>query len=191
MKCIAICGSPRPAGNTEILLKKALAVLDQAGIRGELIRLADRPIKPCTACGQCRKNKDKHCTLTGDDFEDIFTRMQEADIILTGSPVYFGSATPELMALLDRAGYVSRGNGNLFSRKLGGPVVVGRRAGHNFTFAQLLYWYMINGMVVPGSTYWNIAFGGAIGEVNEDEEGVETVEVFAQNLAWLAEKIGA
>ena len=64
-----------------------------------------------------------------------------------------------------------------------------RRAGHNFTFGQLLYWFMIMGMVVPGSSYWNIAFGRQPGEVTNDEEGLETVDNFADNLIWLAEKL--
>lgn len=191
MRCVAICGSPREGGNTEIMLKRALAVLKEAGHDTELIRLAGKTITPCTACGMCRKNQDMKCTITGDDFDGVFEQMLAAGIILVGSPVYFGSATPELMALLDRAGYVGRSNGTPFARKLGGPVTVGRRAGQNFTLAQLLYWYMINGMVVPGSTYWNVGFGGAIGDVNEDEEALRTVDNFAQNLAWLAEKIEA
>jgi len=103
--------------------------------------------------------------------------------------VYFGSATGELTALLDRAGYVARKNGNLFARKVGGAVVVARRIGQNFTLAQLLMWFMINGMVVPGSSYWNIAFGKNPGDVREDDEGVETVREFAENLAWLCERI--
>ena len=115
--------------------------------------------------------------------------MRAADIILLGSPVYFGSATADLMALLDRAGYVGRANGNVFSRKLGGPIVVARRAGQNFTLAQLLFWFMIMDMVVPGSSYWNIGFGRLQGEVAEDAEGVDTVCHFARNLAWLAKSL--
>jgi len=111
-----------------------------------------------------------------------------ADIIVVGSPVYFGSATPEIMALLDRAGYISRFNGHLFSRKLGGAITVARRAGQNFTFAQLLYWFLLNDMIVAGSTYWNIAFGTKKGDVNQDAEAIETVTRFAENLAWLAKK---
>ncbi|HUT64032.1 MAG TPA: NAD(P)H-dependent oxidoreductase, partial [Anaerolineae bacterium] len=93
------------------------------------------------------------------------------------------------MALLDRAGYVARHNGNLFNRKVGGPVAVARRIGQNFTVAQLLMWYMINGMIVPGSSYWNIAFGRNKGEVMQDEEGIKTIRTFAENIAWLLEKI--
>jgi multimeric flavodoxin WrbA len=130
--------------------------------------------------------------LTGDDFPEILGAIKAADVIVVGSPVYFGSATPELMALLDRAGYVARcGGENFLSRKIGGPVTVARRAGQNFTFAQLLYWFLINDMVVPGSTYWNVAFGRAAGDVQDDIEGLETVDRFADNLIWLAEKLRA
>lgn len=189
MKAIGICGSPREAGNTEILLQKCLDTLEANGIPGELVRLREHTVHGCIACGACFKNRDGKCAVTNDDFNDLFEQICAADIIVIGSPVYFGSATPETMALLDRAGYVSRANGNVLSRKLGGPVVVARRAGQNFTYAQLLLWYMINDMVVPGSSYWNIAFGRAVGEVANDKEGMETIARFAENLAWLAKKL--
>lgn len=191
MKAIAICGSPRVEGNTEALLNLCLERLATLGFDTELVRLAEKLVLPCKGCGTCGKRQDRRCSTDSDDFHDIFARMLEAEIVIVGSPVYFGSATPQMMALLDRAGYVARKNGNLFSRKLGGPVVVARRAGQNFTFAQLLYWFMINEMIVPGSSYWNIAFGAAKGEVAEDQEGLETVSRFAENLGWLARKVFA
>jgi multimeric flavodoxin WrbA len=172
MEAIAICGSPREGANTETLLKKCLSTLESGGIAGELVRLGEYKIDPCNACRKCFKHRDNKCVLD-DDFHKVFAKMLEADIIIVGSPVYYGSATPETMALLDRAGYVARANGDLFSRKLGGPVAVARRAGQNFTYAQLMFWFMINGMVVPGSTYWNIGFGGDVGKVNEDTEAIE------------------
>ncbi len=189
MKAIAICGSPRENGNTETLLTTCLDVLETEGIGVELIPLRTKTVQGCIACRTCQKTKDKTCAIKDDDFHDIFQVMQQADIIVVGSPVYFGSATPQLMTLLDRAGYVSRANGDLFSRKVGGPITVARRAGQNFTYAQLLYWFMVNDMVVPGSTYWNVAIGRAPGDVNDDTEGIETVQRFAQNLAWLAKKL--
>jgi len=189
VKAVAICGSPREGGNTELLLRRCLDGLARQGIDGEFVSLRGKRIVPCTACGACGKRRDKTCAIRDDDFHPVFETMQSAHILVTGSPVYFGSATPQLMALLDRAGYVSRANGNLFSRRIGGPVVVARRAGHNFTFAQLLYWYLINDMVVPGSSYWTVATGRAAGEVAQDEEGLRTVDRFAENLAWLAGKL--
>jgi multimeric flavodoxin WrbA len=191
MKAIAINGSARTAGNTETLLEKCLAVLVGKGISGELIRLSEKEVTPCKACGACFKSKDNTCIMQDDDFQEIYDRMRDADIILLGSPVYFGSATANLTALMDRAGYVGRANGNVFSRKLGGPVVVARRAGQNFTLAQLLFWFMIMDMVVPGSSYWNIGIGREPGEVKEDTEALDTITHFAENLAWLAKKVNA
>ncbi len=189
MKAVAICGSPRDKGNTEILLERCLAVLADAGIETELIRLSERRIEMCTACKECFQNRDQRCVIDEDDFHEVFEKMTAAEIIVVGSPTHYGSASPKLMALLDRAGYVSRANGELFKRKLGGPVAVARRAGHNFTYAQMLFWYFINGMVVPGSTYWNIGFGLEPGDVNSDKEALETITGFAENLAWLVKKL--
>ena len=79
--------------------------------------------------------------------------------------------------------------GRVFEDKVGGPIVVARRAGQNFTFAQLLFFFMITGMIVPGSTYWNVAFGREKGEARDDEEGIRTVRNFGKKVAWLAKKI--
>lgn len=188
---VAICGSPRRYGNTETLLQRTLDRLKAQGISGELIPLSGKTIRGCTACNGCRESKDWTCpAIQEDDFAPIMQAMLRADIIIVGSPVYFGSASPEIMALLDRAGYVSKANGDLFSRKIGGPIAVARRAGHNFTYAQLLMWYMINDMIVPGSSYWNVALAREPGAVMQDEEALETVDRFADNLAWLAKKLG-
>ena len=186
MKILAISGSPRKGGNTDTLLKVALDVLNKKGIETEFITLSGKKILTCNVCMAC--SNEPTCILE-DDFDTIFRAMLDSDGFIIGSPVYFGSATAEITALLDRAGYVSRKNGNLFYRKVGGPVVVARRIGQNFTFAQLLLWYMINGMIVPGSTYWNIAFGSHSGDVMKDAEGIETIEAFAENLAWILMKI--
>jgi multimeric flavodoxin WrbA len=188
MHAVAISGSPRKKSNTEVLLRRCLDGLAKSGITGELITLRDKTIKGCRACETCRRNKDKRCNTRDDDFHPVFEAMLKADIIVVGSPVYFGSATPEMMALLDRAGYVAKVNGDLFSRKLGGPVAVARRAGHNFTYAQLMFWFMINDMIVPGASYWNVALAREPGKVLEDKEALATVDRFAENLAWLAQK---
>lgn len=187
---LAISGSPRRSGNTETLLRRCLDRLSEQGIPGELVSLAGLRLQGCQACGACGETKDESCPGgSGDDFDGVFQKMRRADILVVGSPTYFGSATPELMALLDRAGYVSRANGHLFSRKIGGPITVARRAGHNFTYAQLMFWYTINDMIVPGSTYWPVALAREPGAVMKDEEALRTVDRFADNLAWLAGKL--
>ncbi len=189
MKALAINGSSRKNGNTAYLLQRCLDQLANNGIEGELVQLAGKTIKPCTACRTCYEKMNKKCTQEEDAFHEVFEKMQAADIIVVGSPTYFGSATSQMMALLQRAGYVSRANGNLFSRKLGGPVAVARRAGENFTYAQLMYFFMVNDMVVPGSTYWNVSVAKAPGDAEKDTEAIETIDRFAANLAWLADKL--
>jgi multimeric flavodoxin WrbA len=190
MRVLGISGSPRRGGNTDILIHAALDVLTAEGIETEFLSLADRPVKPCVACGGCLKGDELRCVQHDPAFEGVLEKFAAADGILVGSPVYFGSATPQTMALLDRVGFVARRHPELLRRKAGAAIVVARRAGQNFTFAQLNYFFLISEMIVPGSTYWNIAFGREKGEVNNDAEGMETVRTLARNMAWLMQKLG-
>ncbi len=188
-KIIGIIGSPRVGGNTEYLVKAALsAATKENEFKTEIIRLAGKKINPCTACLAC---KEKRRCIIEDDFDPIFEKMVAADGIVIGSPVYFGSATPEIKSLIDRAGYVSVYSGRLFENKVGGPIVVARRAGQNFTFAQLLFFFLHQGMIVPGSTYWNIGFGREKGKVKEDEEGITTARNFGKKMVWTIKKLKA
>ena len=115
--------------------------------------------------------------------------MKESHAIVLSSPVYSGSATALLKAFMERTGYISTGSGKVFSGKVGGPLVVARRAGQNFTFAQILYWFHVQGFFMPGSTYWNIAFGREKGEVEQDSEGLKTAWNFGKNIAFLIKKL--
>ncbi len=185
MKAIGIVGSPRKNGNTEILTRHTLKAIEEAGLDTELIRLAGRDIRPCDACMVCRN--EERCPID-DDLFPIYTKMKEADAVILASPVYFGSANALLKALMDRTGYISYDT-RPFAGKVGGPLVVARRAGQNFTFAQIMYWFHILGFFMPGSTYWNIAFGRQLGEVEEDEEGLRTAWYFGKNIVFLVKKL--
>ena len=187
MKVVAISGSPRPQGNTRLLLEAALKVLEGHGIATEYLSLHGKDIRPCLACMKCAEDKNR-CAQE-DDFMPVFEARAAADGLIVGSPVYFGSATPNLMALLDRAGYVARQGDNVFARKVGTPIVVARRAGVNFTYAQLQLWFCIMGMYVPGSSYWPIAYGLKPGDAAADAEGLKTITDLADNMAWLLKKL--
>jgi multimeric flavodoxin WrbA len=189
MRVLGISGSPRPGGNTDILVNTALEVLAAEGLETEFLSLADRPIKPCVACRGCFASDTTRCVQDDPAFEGILDKFAQADGVLIGSPVYFGSATPQIMALLDRVGYVARKHPQLLRRKVGAAIVVARRAGQNFTFAQLNYFFLISEMIVPGSTYWNVAFGREKGEVRNDAEGMDTVKKLAENMAWLMKRL--
>jgi multimeric flavodoxin WrbA len=185
MKVVGIVGSPRKNGNTEILTAHTLAAIAEEGIETELIRLAGLDIKPCTACDYCRT--EGKCNIK-DDLNPVYEKMKQADGIILATPVYFGSATALMRACMERSGRISR---EAFQGKAGGPLVVARRAGHNFTFAELTLWFQILGFFIPGSTYWNIGFGREKGDIENDEEGMRTAWTFGKNLAFLVKKLKA
>jgi len=186
MKVVGIVGSPRQKGNTEMLTAHTLKAIAEEGLDTELIPLSGLDIRPCNACMVCAK--EERCPIE-DDLFPVYLKMKAADGIILASPVYFGSATALLKGLMERVAYISRQNNHTLSRKVGGALVVSRRGGGNFTFAQLTLWFQIMGMVVPGSTYWNIAFGREKGEVSADEEGMKTAWDFGKNIAWVVKRL--
>jgi multimeric flavodoxin WrbA len=191
LKVIAFNGSPRKDGNTALLLKRVLQVLEAEGIKTELIQLAGKPIRGCNACRTCYTTKNKRCVIEDDNVNAYIQKMLKADGIILGSPVYFSMMTPELKALIDRAGYVARANKDMFKRKVGAAVVAVRRAGALPTFDAINHFFLISQMIVPGSSYWNIGVGRKKGDVANDEEGMETMETLGKNMAWLLKKTKA
>jgi multimeric flavodoxin WrbA len=186
LKAIGIVGSPRKNGNTEIITNHVLKAISEEGIETELIQLAGRDIRPCNACMACQK--EERCSIQ-DDMFPLYLKMKESDAIILSSPVYFGSCTGLMKAFIERTGYVARFGKNSFAGKVGGPLVVARRAGKNFTLAQIMYWFMIMDMIVPGSTYWNVSVGREKGEVENDKEGMATAWHFGKNIASLVKKL--
>ena len=159
MKVVGVAGSLRPKSNTLHYVRMGLEVLEREGIKTELISLRGKEMKPCNGCYDCIKKG--YCTIEGDDFNEILVKMREAEGIILGSPVYLSSVVPQMMALLARATFIAYWSDKFFAGKVGGPITVARRAGHNLAFSQLLLWFFINGITVPGSTYWNVGMAGA------------------------------
>lgn len=188
MKVVAFNGSPRKQGNTSILIDKVFDELEGEGIDTEQISLTGSPLRGCTACMSCLKNQDKRCIIDNDIVNKCIEKMLESDGIILGSPTYFSDVTAEMKALIDRSGMVVRVNGDLLKRKIGAAVVAVRRGGSGHVFNSLNHFFFISQMIVPGSIYWNFAFGRQIGEVKDDEEGMETMKVLGQNMAWLLKK---
>ncbi len=186
-KIIGIVGSPRKGGNTEILTKEVLAAAAEQGAETELITLAGKDIKPCDSCRKCRtKNVDCHIK---DDLGPIFHKVLATDGLILATPVYIGSATAQAKAFIDRVYYWSCVYGRPLENKVGAPLVVARRAGQNFTFAQVMFFFYLAGMIIPGTTYWTIAFGRERGEVTNDEEGMVTARNLGKKMIWLIEKL--
>ena len=189
MKVIGINGSARKDGNTAILIKHAFTELEAEGIHTELIQLAGQPMHGCRACYHCFKSKDKQCGIKTDFANECIGKMIEADGIILGSPTYFTDVTSEMKALIDRAGLVARANDHLFKRKVGAAVIAVRRAGSTHAFDTINHFFLIGQMIVPGSIYWNMGMGREIGEVEKDEEGLQTMKILGQNMAWLLKQI--
>jgi multimeric flavodoxin WrbA len=180
-KVVAFNGSARKDGNTAILLRTVLKELEAEGIETELIQLSGAKIHGCLSCRECSKRKDHRCGQTGDMGNFYIEKMEAADGILLGSPTYVADISPEIKALMDRACLVSKANGGIFRRKVG--------AGAIHAFDALNHFFLISEMIIPGSSYWNIGIGREIGDVEKDEEGIQTMKTLGQNMAWLLKKI--
>jgi multimeric flavodoxin WrbA len=188
MKVVAFNGSPRKEGNTFLSIKTVFDELQKEGIETELVQLGSANIKGCRACYKCFERKDLKC-FQKDDLNGFIEKMIAADGIIIGSPTYFANVSTEVKALIDRSGLVSRANDNLFKRKVGAAVVAARRAGATHVYSSINYFFGISHMIIPGSSYWNLAYGRNPGEVLKDEEGMATFRELGVNIAWLLKKI--
>lgn len=189
MKVVAFNGSPRVDGNTAQSLKIVLEELEKEGIETELVQLGGKRVFGCLACRRCSELKNRRCVRNDDDMNYFIGKMDEADGILIGSPVYFSNVTSEVKALIDRCGYVSGANGGMMAGKVGAAVVSVRRAGSNFTYAAINFFFGITQMIIPGSTYWNMTLAKDPGDVQKDEEGLRTFRNLGRNMASLMKKI--
>jgi len=189
MKVVAFNGSPRPDGNTSILLKHVLEPIRARGMQTEVLQLGGSNIHGCRACYACMRNRDGRCINDDDVANELIVKMVEADGIILGSPTYFADLTPETKALMDRAGFVTRANGDLLRRKAGAAVIAVRRAGEIHAFDSINHFFLISQMIVPGSSYWNVGVGRDKGDVEKDEEGLKTMRVLGENMAWLLERL--
>jgi multimeric flavodoxin WrbA len=189
MKVVALNGSPRKGGNTEILLNQVLAPLAAAGWETELIHLGAAPIRGCRACYHCFETKNAQCSQPDAFFNRCMEKMAAAEAIILGSPTYFTDVSAEMKALLDRAGLVALANGGLFRGKIGAAVVAVRRGGGTHAFDTINHMLLMSGVIVPGSTYWNLGFGREKGEVAKDEEAARNLQDLGQTIAWLGEAI--
>ena len=189
MKVVAFNGSARKNGNTAILINYALQGLEKEGIETELVQLSGKKIRGCIACMKCFENKDQRCSVTNDDVNSCIEKMIDADGIILGSPTYFANISTELKALIDRSGMTGIANDRMFKRKVGAAVIAVRRGGSIHAFNAINHFFFIEEMIVPGSIYWNMGFGLDKGEVENDDEGVDTMKVLGENMAWLLKKI--
>ncbi|MBR5322299.1 MAG: flavodoxin family protein [Clostridia bacterium] len=183
MKVLMLNGSPRNNSNTSIALNEIKTMLEQEGIDVEIIQVGNMEIKGCKGCQYCKKNGK--CVI--DDFVNEFAvKLEVADGLVLGSPVYYASANGTLVCLLDRLFYSTSFDKTM---KVGASVAVARRGGCSSTFDELNKYFTISGMPVVSSQYWNIVYGRAAGDAVKDEEGMQTMRTLGRNMAFLIKSI--
>lgn len=189
MKVIAFNGSARKDGNTAIMVNTVLDALEKEGIATEHVSLAGRQLNGCVACYRCFKEPGR-CHQKDDGFiNEAIKKISESQGVILASPVYFADVTANMKALMERTGMVSRAAGDMFRRKVGAAVVAVRRGGAIHTFDSLNHYFLIAQMIVVGSIYWNLGRGLEPGDVEKDEEGLRTMRVLGENMAWVIRKL--
>ena len=189
MKVVAFNGSARKDGNTAILVRRAFAALEAEGVETELVQLSGNVIPGCRACYSCFDRQDRRCAFSDDMVNVCIEKMVGADGIILASPTYFADVSSEMKALIDRCGLVGRANDDLYQRKVGAAVVAVRRGGAIHAFDTMNHFFLISQMIVVGSRYWNMGIGREIGDVEGDDEGLETMDALGRNVAWLLKKL--
>lgn len=189
MKVVAFNGSARKDGNTTMLVNFVFEELHKHDIETELVQLAGKHPHGCIACYQCFEKKNRRCAVDIDCINECIEKMEQADGIILASPTYFADMSTELKAIVDRCGMTSRANGDMFKRKVGAAVVTHRRGGAIHVFDSINHFFTIGQMIIVGSSYWNFGVGREKGDVAKDEEGVNTMRVLGQNMAWVLKKI--
>lgn len=183
MKVLMLNGSPRVGGNTSLALKEMEAVFAQEGIETETIQVGKQNIRGCIACLKCHETGK--CVFD-DIVNQIAPKLEAADGLVVASPVYYASANPTLVALLDRLFYSTKFDKSM---KVGASVVCARRGGCSATFDELNKFFTISGMPIASSVYWNSIHGRLPGEADQDEEGKLVMRALARNMSFLMKSI--
>ena len=181
-----INGSPRQKGNTSIALAEIAGQLEKHGIDSEIVWIGTRPVRGCIACNNCKENPGR-CVFNDDICNEISAKMQEADALVAGSPVYWGQPNGTLLSLIQRMFY---SNGNAFRGKPAAAVAVCRRGGATAAFQTLNMPFQMMSMPVVTSQYWNIVYGREPGQAALDTEGLQTMRTLANNMAALLKATG-
>ena len=185
MKVIAFNGSPHKMGNTASALELSKEQFESAGIEFEIFHVGTKPVAGCMGCGMCFKNKNEECIIKGDSVNEAIQKVKDADGVILASPVHYSGIAGNMKSFLDRLYYTCGANGNMMRHKVGSSLVAVRRSGGTATFDQLNHYLLISEMIVPASNYWNVIHGAAPGEITEDGEGMQILNVMCENMIWM------
>ncbi len=186
MKVVGFNGSPRKDGNTAVLIQKVFREMENEGIETEFVQLSQKNIHGCASCYQCLEKKDERCAVNDDSANEYIEKIIGAQGVVLGSPVYFMDVTPEMKALIDRVGFVSRSNGGMFRNKVGCLVAAARRTGAVHTVDTMSHFFLSMDMIIVGRA---IGIGRDKGDVEKDEEGMLLADLLGKRMAWVLKRI--
>ena len=185
MKVLLVNGSPHERGCTYTALREAADAIEKRGIETEILWLGKGEIPGCMGCGACRKLGK---CVRNDIVNETAAKLGEYDALIVGSPVYYAGPSGQICAFLDRLFFSAGGK---LAGKPGASVVSCRRGGATAAFDRLNKYFSINSMPVVSSNYWNQIHGNTPDEAKQDAEGLQTMRVLGENMAWLLQCIEA
>ncbi len=186
MKVLLINGSPKDDGCTFTALSALEIMLNQEGLETEIYNIGNQAVHGCADCLECLNTG--YCAYQDDSANEIIAKIQEADGLIIGSPVYYAAVNGALNALLDRVFYAA---GSTFAHKPAAAIASARRAGTSTTIDQLNKYFAVSQMPIVTSTYWNNIHGRRSGQITQDQEGLQTLMNLAKNMAWMLRCIEA
>ncbi len=188
MKVLLINGSAHKEGNTFTALSEIARQLEKQGVEAEIVQLGNKPVRGCIACGQCRTKALGRCTFDDDVCNRIVEKLNGADALIVGTPVYYGQPNGAVLAVMQRVFFSASSK---VENKPAASVAICRRGGATAAFQTMNMMFEMMNMPLVTSQYWNIAYGREPGQAALDTEGMQTMRTLADNMAWLLKKIHA
>jgi multimeric flavodoxin WrbA len=182
-KVILLNGSPKAEGCTATALDEMVRVFNEEGIETEVIHVGNKSIRGCVSCGYCEKGEG--CVVK-DLVNEVSAKLKDADGLVVGSPVYYGSPNGTIISFMDRLFYSAPYDMHM---KVGAAVVSARRGGNSASFDVLNKYFSISGMPIATSTYWNQVHGFTADDVKKDLEGLQTMRNLARNMTFMIRAI--
>ncbi len=182
-KILLLNGSAHVHGCTATALDEMIKVFEKEGMETKLIQVGAKDIRGCISCNKCSENGK--CVFD-DLVNEVAGLFEEADGLVVGSPVYYGSPNGNILSFMDRLFYSTQFSKHM---KVGAAVVSCRRGGNTASFDVLNKYFTISGMPVASSTYWNQVYGFAAEDVKKDLEGLQTMRNLARNMSFMIKAI--
>lgn len=179
MKVLLVNGSPHSEGCTYTALSEVAKTLGENGIETEIFQIGIQPVRGCYGCGKCAEALK--CVFDDDLANALAEKINQADGVIVGSPVYYGAANGQLCALLDRVFFSASSQ---FRGKPAAAVVSCRRGGASAAFDRLNKYFTMSQMPLVTSQYWNSVHGQSPDEVRQDVEGLQIMRTLGRNMAY-------